>query len=441
MIKKLRYQAARDYLGPFMYKTATAVERFRNKKRPPSANDKLFGPRLDTENKLREIMVSHYFSGRYADGAVPVAWVTSGAPVEVLRPFGYHVVYPENHAALCGAAKVAQPLLEKAEERGYARELCGYARCDLGTAFGGKTPVGRLPKPDLLVACTNICQTVMFWYRALAAYYKAPLVLVDTPYLYGAAQPHQIKYVSDQIKSLTDTAAEIAGVKLDERKFVQSLLYAQESAQLWGECLATCKARPAPWSAFDQFIHMAPIVAMRGTEECNIYYKLLLAELKDRAARGIGAINGEKHRLLWDNLPVWYKIRRLGVIFAQRGFNLIIATYTNAWAETVSMVGDDETDPFVGLAKAYIHIFVNRNLPDRLRVMANMVRDYGCDGVVLHSNRSCKPYSVGQVDLQERVARECGARAVLIETDHLDSRSWADEPIDTRLSAFMESFA
>lgn len=438
MIRSIRYRMARDIFGPLLFKTATAISNVRAR---PSPQDSPFGPRLKSETKLRELLVRHYFSGRYADGAVPVAWVTSGAPVEVLRPFGYHVVYPENHAALCGAQKVAVPLQEKAEQQGYSRELCGYARCDLGTAFGGTTPVGRLPKPDLLVVCTNICQTVLFWYRALAVHFNVPLALVDTPFIYGESRPYQIEYIAEQLKTLVDTAAGVAGKKLDEARFMETLGLSQQGTTLWGECLYTSKSRPSPWSAFDQFIHMAPIVAMRGTAQCNDYYRILLEELKDRVSRGVGAIKDEKHRLLWDNLPVWYKMRGLATKLATRGFNLIIATYTNAWAETIVTVGENETDPFIALAKAYIHVIVNRDLPNRLRVMSKMVREYSCDGVVLHSNRSCKSYSMGQVDLQERVSKQCAVRAVLIEADHLDSRSWAEGPIDTRLSAFMEGYS
>ena len=110
-------------------------------------------------------MSLHYLEGRYASGVRPVAWVTSGAPVEILVALGYFLVYPENHAALCGARRRAQGLSEAAEQEGYSRDLCSYARTDLGSVLSGETPVGRLPPPDLLVCCTNICQTVLAWYR------------------------------------------------------------------------------------------------------------------------------------------------------------------------------------------------------------------------------------------------------------------------------------
>ena len=137
-------------------------------------------------------MSHHYFQGRYADGAVPVAWVTSGFPVEILRALGFHTVYPENHAALCGVQRLTPEYSDVAEGRGYSRDLCSYVRTDLGSVLSGKTPVGRLPRPQLLACCTNICQTVLYWYRELSRHLGVPLVLVDTPFVHGTASAHQL---------------------------------------------------------------------------------------------------------------------------------------------------------------------------------------------------------------------------------------------------------
>jgi len=44
--------------------------------------------------------------------------------------------------------------------------------------------ITRIPKPDLLLCCTNICQTVLYWYRVLAHHFKVPLIVIDTPFLF-----------------------------------------------------------------------------------------------------------------------------------------------------------------------------------------------------------------------------------------------------------------
>jgi len=384
-------------------------------------------------------MTVHYMQGRYADGAVPVAWVTSGFPVEILRPLGFHAVYPENHAALCGVQRLVPALSEAAEAEGYSRDLCSYARTDLGSVITGRTPAGRLPRPDLLACCTNICQTVLYWYRALAERFQVPLVVVDTPYVYGAAKPHHLTYVKAQLEELVRVAERISHRRADPEALVEVTRKAKAGADLWGECLAQGRHRPAPWTAIDGFFHMAPIVSLRGSDACNAYYRLLRDELADRVRRGIGGVRDERHRLLWDNLPIWFATRELSTLFAERGFNFVCTSYTNAWAEAGS--GIDPADPLGSAATVYTHVLLNQDLPNRLAVLRRLARDYGVDGAVLHSDRSCKPYSIGQVDLRARLAAELGIRVLLLEADHSDPRAYASEPGENRLAAFMEGFA
>ncbi len=432
--RRLQYEIAARIAGPLLVRWQRSV-RGRRKRRTAGP----FGPPLDCTRKLKELMTRHYFAGRYADGAVPVAWVTSGFPVEILRPFGFHVVYPENHAALCSVQRLVPDLSDAVERQGYARDLCSYARTDLGCVATGRTPVGRLPRPDLLACCTNICQTVLYWYRALAQHFGVPLVLVDTPYVYGEAPAHHLRYVRDQLVDVARAAARVSRKELDAALLAETVARAKEGARLWGECLKTATARPAPWTGFDGFFHMAPIVALRGSEECNAYYRLLLDELRDRVSRGVGGINNERHRLVWDNLPVWFAVRQIATLMAERGFAFVCTSYTSAWADAGAAI--DPARPFGSMACAYTHILLNQDLEHRLGELKRLAREYGCDGAVLHSDRSCKPYSIGQVDLKDRLAHEAGLRVLLLEADHGDPRAWSPELAENRLAAFVESFA
>ncbi|HET7788940.1 MAG TPA: 2-hydroxyacyl-CoA dehydratase family protein [Myxococcales bacterium] len=433
--RRVQYEAMSRAVGPFLLK----LEEWRKALKPrPATGRGPFGPPLECTAKLKELMKLHYLAGRYADGAVPVAWVTSGFPVEVLRPLGFHCVYPENHAAMCSVTRMVPELSDAVEQQGYSRDLCSYARTDLGSVVLGKTPAGRLPRPDLLACCTNICQTVLYWYRALAAHFQVPLVLIDTPYVYGEAKPHHVTYVREQLEELVRVAEKVSGRRVDPEDLHRVTLLSKEGSRLWGECLAQSRNRPAPWTGFDGFFHMGPIVALRGNEECNAYYRMLLDELKDRVERGIGGIANEKHRLLWDNLPIWFAVRPLSTLLAERGFNFACTSYTNAWAEAGVRV--DAEDPYGSAAAAYTHIILNQDLKNRLGILRRLAQEYACDGAVLHSDRSCKPYSIGQVDLGERLARELGIRVLLLEADHGDPRAWAQEPGENRLAAFMESF-
>ncbi len=434
ILNRLKYYGATRILWPLSVKKRVSGKRSSPSGKPP------FGPPLQITRKLREIMGFHYFEGRFSEGVKPVAWVTSGAPIEILRALDFFIFYPENHAAMCCVQRLVPELSAVVEEKGFSMDLCSYARCDMGSAISGKTPVGKVPKPDILIACTNICQTVLYWYRSLSEMLGVPLVVIDTPFVYGDVPQHHLKYVKAQLERVADIAEDISGRTLELDRFSHVLRLSADASLLWGEALAASKHRPAPWTAFDQFVHMAPIVSLRGTYECYAYYAELVDELRDRIYQGISAVQTEKYRLLWDNLPVWFKLRDFSTILAEEGFNIVISTYTNAWYQSTAYLNSDEADPFEALTEAYIHIILNMDLNHKLELMENLMKDYSCDGVILHSDKSCKPYSIGQYDLKEKLL-EKGFKAFVLEADHGDPRFYTDEQVKNRLQAFFEMFS
>jgi benzoyl-CoA reductase/2-hydroxyglutaryl-CoA dehydratase subunit BcrC/BadD/HgdB len=210
----------------------------------------------------------------------------------------------------------------------------------------------------------------------------------------------------------------------------------QEAISLWQRILECGRHRPAPILAFDEFIHMAPIVEMRGEAFTVDYYAAMLAELERRIERGEGALKQERRRLIWDNLPIWYRVRALGDRLAKEGVALVASTYTNAWAELGELI--DPAKPMESMALCYLHPILNRGTGHKLTLLRRMVREYDADGVLLHSDRSCKPYSIGQVDQQRTLSRDLDVPALLLDADHSDPRAFAAEPTENRLAAFLE---
>jgi benzoyl-CoA reductase/2-hydroxyglutaryl-CoA dehydratase subunit BcrC/BadD/HgdB len=385
---------------------------------------------------LKELITTHFLQGQYAEQTQPVAWVTSGGPVEFLKALGYYTFYPENHGAICGVRRACVDISTEAENAGYSRDICSYARTDIGQVLSGKTPVGKVPKPDLLLCCTNICQTVLYWYRVLAEHFQVPLILIDTPFVYDEAPDHAVEYVQKQLDEAIPLAERVAGRTLTPKALEQAARWSYEATRLWLEIINRGKHRPAPILAFDQFFHMAPIVEMRGDEHTVHYYRALLDALDERIANGIGALKHEKKRVLWDNLPIWFWVRPLAELLAAHGVAVVASTYTNAWGELAPLM--DPSRPLESAARAYLHPILNRSAAYKLRVMGEMVGEFYLDGVILHSDRSCKPYSIGQMDQRERLQEELGVPALLLEADHNDPRSFSEEQGETRLAAFIE---
>jgi bcr-type benzoyl-CoA reductase subunit B len=431
LYKSTQYRVMKDLGAPALFR----LQQIQKKRRPQKPNPHL-GPPLKCAGRLREIMTRHYYLSRFVKGAKPVAWVTSGAPVELLRVFDFYTIYPENHGALCGAQKLGPEICSKAEDRGYHPDLCSYARIDLGHAFSGKTPAGRLPRPDLLFCCNNICQTVLYWYKELSHYWDVPLIVFDTPYNFNDIHESDIRYMVSQFEEMIPQLEKISGCKFSDKRFKKIIGLGSEASSTWGRVLATMKHSPAPMTIFDAFVHMAPVVSLRGLPVSLDYYRILLGELEDRVEKGIGAITKEERRLMWDNIAVWFKLRDWSLLFAERGFNFVAATYTNAWAETIHYLNPES--PFESMARAYSLVILNNNMDHRLKLMERMIRDYRIDGLVILSLRSCKPYSVGQYDIRRLLGERLGVKTLVIEADMTDFRTFSEEQIRTRLEAFFE---
>ena len=396
----------------------------------------IFAPPLKTISHSSMMMAMHFLKGRRPEKLGKVAWVTSGAPVELLRTLDFYTFYPENHGAVCGSSHQSVSISIEAENLGYSRDLCSYARTDIGSVLSGKTPLRTIPPPDLLVACTNICQTVLHWYRVLAHRFNVPLVLIDTPFIYDEAAEHAVAYVQKQIEEAVKVIETVAGQSLDMKRFREVTSLSRKASQLWMQILDLCQQRPAPISALDQFIAMAPIVSLRGEAKTVDIYGKMLEEVEERVVQGIGALRNERKRLLWDNLPIWYALRYLADFLGTRGIVLAASTYTSAWGKLANMFNPD--NPFESAARTYMHPILNRSTGDKMKTMMKMVNDFHLDGVILHSDRSCKPYSIGQMDQRDRFINEHGIPALLLEADHNDSRSFSVEQTSNRLEAFCE---
>jgi benzoyl-CoA reductase/2-hydroxyglutaryl-CoA dehydratase subunit BcrC/BadD/HgdB len=196
-----------------------------------------------------------------------------------------------------------------------------------------------------------------------------------------------------------------------------------------------CKNIPSPLSAFDGFILMAPIVTLRGEKDVIDFYEILKKELEERVANGVAAVPNEEYRLLWDNLPIWFKMRDLSEKFIDLNACIVASTYLNAWAR----YDLDEKDPVDAIARAYASAFVNESIQHRAQLMRDIITEYSVDGVIFHSNRSCRPYSLGQYDIKEMLTEWTGVPGILIEADMNDERVYAEGPVITRLEAFIET--
>ncbi len=387
--------------------------------------------------RMRDIMTEYYIEAKTASqNGKKIAWITSGGPVEQLIVMDVIPVYPENYGAMIGASHMGSDLCEKAESLGYSADLCSYARADIACARENGGPIGGLPKPDMLICCNNICGTVLQWYEVKARYFNVPLFIFDTPFCHTEFTDDARKYVRAQLDEYISFLEKACGKPFDFEKSMEVGRLSIEGQRLWQEVLDTAAHKPSPMTAFDAFFFLALIVTLRGTRVVVDFYQELLAEMKERIAQGIGAVENERYRILWDNLPIWYRLKWLSDTFASHDAGLVADTYTTAWCGSMKYIRED--DFLESMAEAYTRIYLNIGVDEMVKTIFDMIDKYEVDGMVMHSNRSCKPYSFGQYDIMRMIQEKKGIPCMMLESHMTDERTFSESQASVRIDAFME---
>ncbi len=395
--------------------------------------------------RLSSILADDYrrLHQKAAEGAF-VVWAAIIVPVEIFCGFE-NVVYavPESHAAMTAGKGLGPLQCEKAERSGYSPDLCSYARIDLGTAFdnGKDSPVFGLPKPDLLVSDNNNCSLLVKWFDVYHRQWGTPHFILDVPFCYGPQQEEDEKYILNQIKDLIRLIERLSGQSFNLEWVRQAVQNTNEGLAHWKRFLKTGAHRPSGLTVFDSFVQMAPFLTSRGTRQLAEHYRLLADETEERVARGIFPVPDEKYRLLWDNIAPWHQLNRMSARLAALDANLIAASYTYCMG---SLEGEfdfyayDGGDPLQYLARTQNFSVCPQGMELRFRVMKKAIEAFGIDGVVFASNRSCKVYSLMQMDIMKRVNEKLGLPAVMIDVDHADSRKYTEEAAFLRIEALLE---
>jgi benzoyl-CoA reductase/2-hydroxyglutaryl-CoA dehydratase subunit BcrC/BadD/HgdB len=393
-------------------------------------------------NTLKKLMADHFYELDEASktGSQKIAWCTSVGPAELLRGMGFLVYFPENHGAMVGSTRMASDLIPYTNAIGYSPDICSYLTSDIGSFLQKKTPLTKayniesVPRPDVLVFNTNQCRDVQDWFAWYSREYKVPFMGVHTHRDIGQIRGYQINDIANQIKDLVPLLEEVSGERFDMDRFKEAVGLSKRTSQLWRACLESASAVPSPWTFFDATIHMAPAVVARGVKESVDYYELLLPELEERIEAKIGAIDGEKHRLYWEGMPIWGKLRALSQQFASLKSCIVASTYCNSWI--FDQLDPDE--PFESMALAYTELFIVRDEPYKEQYIKDCHDLFRFDGLIFHDAKTCPNNSNNRYGMPERLCERLNIPTLTINGDLNDLRCYSEEQAKTNIEAFIE---
>lgn len=391
---------------------------------------------------MKKVMGNYFVDLTTEDPDRKVAWCTSVGPAELLLALDFKVYFPENHGAMLGSSRMATDLIPMANARGYSPDICSYLTSDIGSYLKGESPFQKLglpgpPKADVLVYNTNQCRDVKDWFQFYEREWNVPCIGVTTPRSIGNVSVPIVKDIAIQIEALVEPLEKVAGKKLDMDRLKEIVSLSRKCTLLWKEVLETAASLPAPLTFFDGTIHMGPAVVLRGTQEAVDYYELLLAELQQRVADGVGAVEGETHRIYWEGMPIWGKLSSLAKQFAGLQTCVAASTYCNSWI----FEDLDPDNPFEGMARAYCELFICRGDEYKEEYLTRMVEKYQVDGILYHDAKTCPNNSNSRYNLPQRLREKTGLPFLIVNGDLNDLRLYSEEQTRTNIEAFVEQLA
>jgi benzoyl-CoA reductase/2-hydroxyglutaryl-CoA dehydratase subunit BcrC/BadD/HgdB len=393
-------------------------------------------------SQMKKLMADHFhgLDAAKKNGTPKVAWCTSVGPAELLQAMGFLVYYPENHAALLGATRMATDFIPVANSVGYSPDICSYLTADVGAYLKGATPLTKaygiesIPRADVLVYNTNQCRDVQDWFAFYAREWNVPLIGVHTHRNIGSVEDYHIADLAAQFKALIPTLEEISGNRFDIDRLREVVGLSLECTRLWRKVLECGAAKPAPLTFFDATIHMAPAVVMRGLPEAVDYYKLLLTELNQRIEDKVAAVEGERHRIYWDGMPIWGKLRDLGDLFLSLKTNIVASTYCSSWIFDAF----NPAEPFESMARAYTELFIVRDESYKEAYMDRWIKNFQIDGVIFHDAKTCPNNSNSRYCMPQRLSDRLNVPTLVINGDLNDLRCYSEEQTKTNIEAFIE---
>ena len=402
--------------------------------------------------KQKEMMAAHYdrLTSAPETGKKVVSTFVPGNLNELIMCFDLVNNLPEVNAIQNGLRRTSGAFVLEAEKLGHSEDVCTYVKSDIGMmAKGNLAPNGKkFPNPDLLLLSYTGCFTFMKWFELLREQFKCETVMLHTPYMGdGKITRNMIDYIVKQLKEEVIPKLElVSGVKFDIDRLRENLKKSVKAEDDLVWVLQSAKNKPSPIDAyFGGIYYIGPIFgAFRGTDDAIDYYKFLREEVAERVAAGLGPVTPdgnmgkEKYRLVVEGPPNYTSFRQFWKMFYDEGAVVVASSYTKVGGVYDLGFRHDPNNPLETLAEYCLGVYTNRNLPMRIKMLADYINEYEADGLLINSIKSCNSFSAGQLLMMREVEKRTGKPAAFVESDLVDPRYFSAANIKNRLESYFQ---
>ena len=362
----------------------------------------------------------------------PVAWVSSNFPVEIPETLGLATAYPENQAAGIAARGAGERMCTVAEEEGYSNDICAYARVSLAYAKLKESPEQDVAMPDVLLCCNNICNCMIKWYENLSKELNIPMIMLDIPFNpdYEVSDA-EVQYVTAQFWDAVHQLEKLFDLKWDDKRFEEVTGFSCRSSRAWLAATECARYVPSPFNGFDLLNHMAVMVTARGKKEAGEAMETLLKEYEDNHKNGKSTFRTEeKYRIMFEGIACWPYLRVTSHGLKDRGINMVTTIYADAFGF--------DYHSFDEMIRAYCSVPNAINLEKSRDKRIKLCKDNHVEGLLVHTNRSCKLWSGFMYEMSRQIGEACGIPVASFDGDQADPRNFSEAQYDTRVQGLME---
>jgi benzoyl-CoA reductase/2-hydroxyglutaryl-CoA dehydratase subunit BcrC/BadD/HgdB len=400
--------------------------------------------RLKTMYALRANIDQNYErSVEAVKSGKPAAWsmVNWWESDPILKAMDIEIIYPENYGAVSAAMGRAQKYLDRSDAEGFPTHMCGYARNGIGYAAEMKelghipidAPMGGMAKPILLLASSALCDARIKWFQSLGRYLDAPVWAVELPHpgveesQMPGVREKSIQFMVKELKELIVFVERLTGRKMDWAKLEEITDDLIEINRIWHEINEFRKVRPCPMHSRDFWSCMnASLYPAGDTKESLKLYKDMYDEVKERADNKIGAIENEKYRMVFGELPPWHALKIFDEL-AERGWNFVV----ESWAYHPPKPFDYSkiSDPLERIA-TQTYQWMTGYFADALKEKEYMgyfaypylewARTFQCDGGLFHPLLTCRTATNHLILAQDRLLNKLHVPSLIAEGDIVD---------------------
>ena len=328
------------------------------------------------------------------------------------------------------------PILETAEKNGLAPGIafCSYLQTRLGAIVKG-----IVPKPDLLIPSSFLCDLTPATDQLLHELYGTPVAYIDNlidekgerwP---DEINPRKVRYFAKEMSNSIDAFNQVTGCQLPESEVREAVDIANEIHFICGQIQELRKADPLPFSQSDYHLAMSLACIGRGLREGPKVLNNLLEELEERVAVGGGIVEKGVPRVMLVMIPhepaLATTIGELGLAAcvhagaAPRSSSRPI-TYPSLWED----VADSNMR---GRGANYSSLAYIIQLREAVKL-------WKVEGVIFFRHYSCRQYSIFPIKAKEIIEEELGIPVLNLEGDYCDFRSYNIQQMRTRLETFAE---